>query len=338
MFNTSQVVLRNQERLADDVLVIGPPDDDALAALPTFGATLVDHLGTARHLAQRLQGTVVFGCDGEELGERPYSQALIYMPKARQELAMKLALAEAWLPAGGEVLLVGAKREGIASGARMLQESLGAADKIDTARHCQLWAATAPHAGKPFRLTDWLTRYPVEVAGTGVELAGLPGVFSEGRLDEGTRLLLATFTEAPSGPVLDFACGAGVVGTWLARRYGLTPDMVDVQAQAIACARLSLEWNQVEGRVWASDAMEEVSSQYGLIVTNPPFHTGVKVDIDITSRFLASVTRHLRPGGELRLVANRFLPYAELIERHLGSSEVLAENSRFRVYRARRSR
>ena len=42
-------------------------------------------------------------------------------------------------------------------------------------------------------------------------------------------------------------------------------------------------------------------------------------------------------GGELRLVANSFLKYPPLIERHLGPCRTLAEGDGFRIYSARRS-
>ncbi|MCM2321593.1 MAG: class I SAM-dependent methyltransferase, partial [Pseudomonas sp.] len=72
-------------------------------------------------------------------------------------------------------------------------------------------------------------------------------------------------------------------------------------------------------------------------VSNPPFHQGVHTDYQATEQLLREAARHLRPGGELRLVANSFLKYAPLIEQHLGPCTVLAERDGFRVYSARRS-
>ncbi|MDI9799658.1 methyltransferase, partial [Pseudomonas aeruginosa] len=52
---------------------------------------------------------------------------------------------------------------------------------------------------------------------------------------------------------------------------------------------------------------------------------------------LQRAAEHLAPGGELRLVANSFLKYPPLIERHLGPCRTLAEGDGFRIYSARRS-
>lgn len=57
----------------------------------------------------------------------------------------------------------------------------------------------------------------------------------------------------------------------------------------------------------------------------------------MTEHFLAQVSEHLQPGGELRLVANSFLPYETLMARHVGPVERLAGDRRFTVYRAVRT-
>lgn len=66
----------------------------------------------------------------------------------------------------------------------------------------------------------------------------------------------------------------------------------------------------------------------------PPFHSGVKTDTSMTEQFLREVAQHLEPGGELRLVANSFLPYESEIQRQIGAVEKLAQDRRFTVYRA----
>lgn len=175
------------------------------------------------------------------------------------------------------------------------------------------------------------------MAGTALEVAGLPGIFSDGHLDEGTRLLLETLAKRPLvGPVLDFACGAGTIGAWLSAYHGddLEVDGVDVQAQAVYCARQTYQRHGVRGRIIASDGLPDGLGRYATIVTNPPFHTGVRTDSSMTTEFLGQASRHLSARGELIMVANRFLPYPELIKAEFAGFEVLAENSRFRVYRA----
>jgi 16S rRNA (guanine1207-N2)-methyltransferase len=65
----------------------------------------------------------------------------------------------------------------------------------------------------------------------------LPGVFSHGRLDRGTELLLEHLDKLPSGHLLDFGCGAGVLGAAVKRRYPHNPATLDVDAFAAASSR-----------------------------------------------------------------------------------------------------
>ncbi|SES75054.1 16S rRNA m(2)G 1207 methyltransferase [Marinobacter segnicrescens] len=314
-----------------------------LPDLPGAGQPLVitEHAGVAAALERRGDCRVQFGYELSETERGSLDTLVIFVPKARETLVMQLALARDLLSAQGRLVLVGEKREGIAGAARQLQAVAPEARKVDSARHCQVWTARLPAAETPFCAQQWVQWYDVDCAGARISVAGVPGIFSDGRLDEGTARLLETLADTPvRGPVLDFACGAGVIGAWLQVRYPeLGPvDGVDVQAQAVFCARQTYERNGAKGDILASDGLPDQLGSYLTVITNPPFHTGVRIDTSMTESFLRQVGRHLAPGGELRLVANRFLPYQELIEAHIGPCRVLAEDKRFTVYQAVRQR
>lgn len=303
---------------------------------------MTEHAGHYQALSGQPGWQVCFGYDDGSLHGGSFDTVVIFMPKARAEMDLRLALARWLTKADGVLLMVGEKREGIAGAARQLQAVAPDAMKVDSARHCQLWQAgnAAPLPG--FDLGDWRTWHPVTCAGVSFEVAGLPGIFSQGELDAGTALLLESLAEKPlrAEQVLDFACGAGVIGTWLqcwqkAQGRTMTPvDGVDVQFQAVTCARETYGRAGVEGRIKASDGLADVEGNWPAIVTNPPFHSGVRTDTSITENFLRAVSRHLCPRGELRLVANSFLPYENLIQRFIGPVEKLAQDRRFTVYRA----
>ncbi len=333
---------RNRQLMAGRVGLIGlpvpelPAGSDAGAVAPLV---LTEHAGMAKILEQGGRCQVRFGYEVPAGDTGTVDTLVIFAPKARETLSMQLNLAGMLLAEGGRLLLVGEKREGIAGAARRLQALASDAYKADSARHCQVWVAHLPAQQKEaFEPRHWVRWHEVEVDHTAVPVAGMPGIFSDGRLDQGTAHLLRTLAEAPvTGPVLDFACGAGVVGAWLQARFpDLGPvDGVDVQAQAVLCARLTYDRNQAAGRIIASDGLPADLGRYRTIVTNPPFHSGVRTDTSMTEGFLSQARQHLLPGGELRLVANRFLPYQDLLEAHVGPSRALFEDSRFVVYQAR---
>ncbi|MDX1633356.1 MAG: methyltransferase [Marinobacter sp.] len=335
--NSHQALLRNRQYLEGRLLVLGLQDPDLLAGLPAGGLAMSEHQGVCQQARQMAPSSwqVAFGYNDPALQTARADTVVVFLPKARQELDLRLALARAALVDGGKVLVIGEKREGIAGAVKQLRSLDGAAVKLDSARHCQVWQARPAPA--PFSLEEWLRWHRVEVAGTAVEVAGLPGIFSDGHLDEGTRLLLEALAARPlPGPVLDFACGAGTIGAWLAGHHGdnFLVDGIDVQAQAVFCARQTYQRQGVAGAIIAADGLPPDLGRYAAVVTNPPFHTGVRTDASMTTQFLQQVSRHLTASGELVLVANRFLPYPELIQSRFRAFEVLAEDSRFRVYRA----
>ena len=91
----------------------------------------------------------------------------------------------------------------------------------------------------------------------------------------------------------------------------------------------------MDADVYPSDGLSDVHGRFAAVVSNPPFHTGIRHDTSIAERFFEMVTRNLVPGGELRIVANGFLKYPALVEAHIGPCDVLRENNRFKVYSAK---
>lgn len=338
--NSHAALLRNLDLLNGQVVFIGLADAAVLAQLPHAGHVLTDHFGVYQQLAQQRDWQPVYGYFDQDLPRGVANTVVVFMPKAKAELALRLRTAGALAAPGGQLVLIGEKREGIASAIKQLQVMAPQAHKVDSARHCQVWQASLDDVGEPLDMIDWLGWHRIEVAGTGVDVAGLPGIFSDGRLDDGTRLLLETLAEQPvKGPVLDFACGAGVIGAWLQAHQSadnLVVDGVDVQAQAVCSATETYRRAGAAGRIAPGDGLTGVDGRYRTIVTNPPFHSGVRTDTSMTVRFLREVAAHLTPGGELRLVANSFLPYQTLIDQHIGTTQVLGHDNRFTVYSARR--
>jgi len=345
--NTSQALLRNADCLSDAPALLGVSEPELLRQLPvTPGLAMSELAGVSESLGAAEGWQMAFGYDNPALEPASRDCVVVFVPKARRETAMRLALGAALLKPGGRLLLLGEKREGIAGAVKVLRSLAPGAAKLDSARHCQLWQGQ-PEAPEPgFDWRSWLHWHTAEVAGTRVEIANLPGIFSEASLDEGSRLLLETLAEAPmavhtgSPELLDFACGAGVLGAWLHIREtakggpALRVDGVDVQSQAVLCARQTYTRAGVTGDIHASNGLPAQLGRYHGIITNPPFHTGVDTDLSMSRIFLQAAARHLHPGGELRLVANRFLPYQSLVEKGIGRCRVLAENRRFRVYQA----
>jgi 16S rRNA (guanine1207-N2)-methyltransferase len=138
-----------------------------------------------------------------------------------------------------------------------------------------------------------------------LELATDAGVFSPGRLDPGTRLLLDSSAAPPAaGDLLDLGCGYGPIACVLAKRSpGATVWAVDVNERALElCARNAAAAGLGNVRcVLAGDP--SVPLALAGIWSNPPVRIGKAALHELLSGWLG----HLAPSGQAWLVAGRNL-------------------------------
>lgn len=328
----SEVLLRQADLFQGNLLLAGLPADDLLAQLPAAH-------GWSWHAGEQHTLQACFGERshfGTHAPERAFSAAVLFLPKSR-ELTDYLLQALAARLGGGVLYLVGEKRAGIERAAKQLG-AYGTPRKLDSARHCQLWQVSIGDAPAVPDLDALAQRYELPLADGPLQVLSLPGVFSHGRLDRGSALLLEHLHGLPGGHLLDFGCGAGVLGAVLKRRY---PDsqvtLLDVDAFAAASSRLTLAANGLQGQVICGDGIAAAPRELAAILSNPPFHQGVHTHYQASEDLLSQAREHLHKGGELRLVANSFLKYPPLIETHLGPCRTLAKADGFSIYGSRRS-
>ncbi|RDV25568.1 class I SAM-dependent methyltransferase [Alteromonas aestuariivivens] len=263
-----------------------------------------------------------------------YTDVLIYLPKAKAHLQMLLQMAASCVKPGGNIHLVGENKGGIKSAAK-LSNHYGTTIKVDSARHCSLLTTSVEQPAGLFDPEKWLEYREYETLDVSWHVASLPGVFSHTQLDDGTELLLQKVAANLSGTVLDFACGSGVVGSYLLKQYPhLGMVMSDVSAPALYSAARTLSENNQAATLIAANGLHGVDEKFNHIVTNPPFHTGIKTDYSITKRFISDARRLLKGSGTLTMVANRFLPYPGLLQESFPQVRTVAQNSKFSIYLA----
>ena len=327
----SEVLLRQPDYFQGNVLLVGLPPDDALGRLPNAHGWCW-HAGDHAALEARFAGRVHFGVD---VPERAFDTAVVYLPKSKELSDYVLKAVAARLP-NADVFLVGEKKGGIEGASKQLIP-FGKPRKLDSARHCQLWQVSVVNVPQAPVLAHLAQHYELALEEGPLNVVSLPGVFSHGRLDRGSALLLDNLDKLPSGHVLDFGCGAGVLGAAVKRRYPHNSvTLLDVDAFATASSRLTLAANGLEGEVICGDGIDAAPMELNTILSNPPFHVGVHTDYHATENLLQKAVKHLKKGGELRIVANSFLRYQPLIEEQFGACTVKAEGQGFRIYSAKR--
>ncbi|MFW6200724.1 MAG: class I SAM-dependent methyltransferase, partial [Gemmatimonadota bacterium] len=186
--------------------------------------------------------------------------------------------------------------------------------------------------------------WPLSYGGLDREWVSYPGVFSHGRLDPGTRLLLDSMGSAGipahGSRILDYGCGsgviAGVVDGWLEAGTGdrdRTADpglhLLDADAIALEAAR-----ENVPGGRWIlADGLADLDGVYDLIVSNPPYHRGKAEERRVLNALVRGAPSRLEQGGALVMVVQRRFSVEVLLERSFHGVEILGEDSTYRVWR-----
>jgi len=328
----SEVVIRQHEYLSGRILLVNAPTDDLLSNLEK---DITPCLWTWNYnefqYFQSQQANVHFGVD---LPEADFDQAIIFVPKSKELLNYILHNVVSRLSLGSSIFLVGEKKAGVERAAKQLQP-YGKALKLDSARHCQMWQLTIESTVTAKTLADWAQQYTVATPRGDLTICALPGVFSQNRLDLGTAVLLPFLSQVTSGKIADFGCGAGVISAYLAK---LNPKnrifAMDVDAFALASTRMTFEKNDLapeQLEITAVTGIEDAPLFLHAIVSNPPFHQGIHTDYNASESLCKTSRRHLKSGGELWIVANRFLNYPLLIEQNFGQCTTKADQQGFKV-------
>ncbi|MDP5032623.1 MAG: methyltransferase [Paraglaciecola sp.] len=337
---TSQVLLRNSEIFTSGRwLLVNPADAHICQDLSDSDVSVFHQFFDIYQQSQRLGEAAKHRFGASYTSDELFDGAVIYMPKAKEHAKMLLANVAACLKPGAQLMLVGENKSGVKSAAKLLEPYCKQVNKIDSARHCALFGGELTQTAKPFDIIAWQTVQTIDVAGLSYQICSLPGVFSHGEVDIGTRVLLENLPRYHSGRVLDFGCGAGIIGCFVALSQPTSKVvMADVSALAVYCSEQSALLNKLNVDVQPSNGLKALSAKFTTIITNPPFHTGIQTDYSVTETFISDCKNYLTSEGALILVANQFLRYAELLEKQFKNVTLVQQTTKFSVYSCLRAR
>ncbi|MDN3609095.1 16S rRNA (guanine(1207)-N(2))-methyltransferase RsmC [Vibrio ostreicida] len=332
----SQIAQRQLTHFAGKhVLVAGESEDlfpIELAQYCESVTVFTTNYGYYRQLKPSEKITVAFGAEFER--ETCADMILLYWPKAKAEAEYLLAMLMAKLGPNTEIVVIGENRSGVKS-IEKLFKPYGSVNKIDSARRCSLYWGQCTHPPAAFNMQDWFKQYSICYQDKAITVKSLPGVFSHGQFDVGSQLLLDSLPVL-SGKVLDFGCGAGVIGCVMAiLNPNIALEMCDISALAVKSSQATLEANELKGRVFASDVYSDTSKDYQFIISNPPFHAGLETSYKATETLLSQAPQHQNNDGQLLIVANSFLKYSPIIEQAFGNCETLNKTKKFAIYSAK---
>jgi HemK-related putative methylase len=149
----------------------------------------------------------------------------------------------------------------------------------------------------------------------GARLIVLPEVFNPVLLRTGEFMVreLARVDLPEQARALDLGTGSGVGAVFSARR-GAVVTAVDINPEAVRCARMNALLNGLEDKVtvFEGDLFSPLAEgeRFDLILFNPPFHRGRPDNgldhawrgEDVFERFAAGLRERLRPKGQALVV------------------------------------
>jgi 16S rRNA (guanine1207-N2)-methyltransferase len=263
---------------------------------------------------------------------------LMHAPKSRALGQRCLLAAQRVLKPGAMFYLAGDNHAGVQSLIRDAEAIFGPAGLLGYKKGNRVVRFVNPP--QPLQSTPWMTqpgianhtwfKMQLNLASIQVSVKSLPGVFSYDRLDEGTQFLLEHASAPLDGNLLDIGCGWGAIGLWAAP-HARSVDMVDSNLLAVASSQqnTALSGNI---RVLPSDITSAVHDRhYTHVFTNPPFHTGKDVDYFTPHAIIQQAANVLSPGGELWLVANKFIPYRKIMHQYFRDTRIAAEDTKYHL-------
>jgi len=159
------------------------------------------------------------------------------------------------------------------------------------------------------------------------------GVFSIGRIDKGTELLIKECIVKPDWRVLDLGCGWGVIGITIAKAFPTTfVLMTDINERAVKLSRMNVKLNNVENViVKKSNLYDKVREKFDTILTNPPQLAGKKICFEIIEK----AKNYLKKDGLFQLVA-RHNKGGKALERKMnevfGNVKEIGKKGGYRIY------
>ena len=342
MYAVSQIIERNLHRRAQchSGLWINPQENESWKRAKINCDSL--------KLSSQDYGAYVFlqhtGADVEfaafpHTSDAKYNWVILCLPRQKPLLRMLLDCAASLLADDGVLWLAGENKAGIKSAEKLLNLYFGNVKKLDNARHCTLYEAGNVLNQQAFKPSDYRQNWMLNTENKRISVTSYPGVFAHGRLDAGSALLLEALAEMTiEGDVLDFACGAGIIGACIAANHAQAKlTLLDNNALALRACEETLTNNHLQGAVLASDGLSTLDDSFDLVVSNPPIHAGIKTDNRLGMRLLDSVHKHIKPAGRLIIVANIHLPYERWLGQKFKRYRELRRNADYKVIAAESS-
>lgn len=185
-------------------------------------------------------------------------------------------------------------------------------------------------------------KFPLSYEFNNWNIVNYANVFSNQKLDIGTRFFLENFPNFELSPktIVDLGCGNGILALYAASKY---PDSeiicVDSSYMAIKSAKETFQKNgfvnEEKYQFLVEDGLKAMSdNSLDVVVCNPPFHNEFVVTTEIADAMFMQAGKALNEDGELWIVANNNLKYNLMLKRYFEKVELIKSSPKFVIVKA----
>ncbi len=271
--------------------------------------------------------------------EGKYDWVLIKAPKTMGLLEDQLIRIHPYLKSSTQVIVAGMVKTMTPTIWKLVERLIGATTTSLAKKKARLIFAT-PNPEIQAPVSPYPVCYPLEDSEH--IISNHANVFSRDGLDIGTRFFLQHIPITHGAlDIVDLGCGNGLLGLIAAERNSeAIVHFVDESFMAVASAKDNFERAlglQRSATFKVGDGLQEFDlNSADIILCNPPFHQQNAIGDQIANSMIKAAKDVLRKSGELWIVGNRHLNYQLTLKRTFGNYQLVAENKKFVILKAKR--
>lgn len=277
------------------IVVFGARADSDLTALPKDRTLIIQPFFPDFQALKARGFDVAYEASGQA------DMAIVFLPRAKAQ-ARDLVAQASEMTGNGLIVVDGQKTDGVDSVLKEVKKRAELGGSFAKAHGKLFWFSSGD-------FSDWRKGMTPNADG----FITAPGVFSADGIDPASRLLADSLPDKIKGRVADFGAGWGYLSSRLQDRDSVTElHLIEADYTALECARQNVTSDKASFH-WADATDFTLAERPDVIVMNPPFHTDRKADPELGQRFIANAKRNIKLSGQLFLVANRHLPYEQIL-------------------------
>ncbi|MGI4816860.1 MAG: methyltransferase [Janthinobacterium lividum] len=279
-------------------------------------------------ISKKKNSTIIFNNFYEPHHFYLSKQLIYFCTKNKEETRLQLTYLLSCISKTCIIYVIGKKNSGINSIINIFSKYI-VFNKVDYARNCCLYQGYM--LKKPiFYFQNFIKKH----IWNNIIIYSLPGVFGHNKIDQGSKLLISTFTKNITGKVLDLGSGTGIIGISLAKKNPtIDLTLTDIYDSAIWCSKKNLKKNDFIGKVLFSNIYSKINTKYDLIISNPPFHNNLNITISVIYKIIKNSTKFLNKKGELRIVISSFISYKTIFKNKNINYTIILKTDRYIVYK-----